>query len=532
MFPAPLQQPPPPAHYRVAPGADFHVPDLSQHRRNVDIGNTLPIVNLAGGNLHRVRIGTTVINNNNGLRRRLSLGGEAAAGTDTRPDYFVDPRLGNDDVDGTDTSSLEDTEPQPFETFPHVVVDPVPADGTTTVISVTMTPPSATSTPQPTSPTSASPMSQQTDNNTECRLLGSFAILVQIALGCLAISSLVYKRWRERPQRPVKIWFFDVSKQVFGSVLVHAANVFMSMLTSGKFEIKVMDPVAVAVGTKMVQRGIEYGILSPRGEDEYTPNPCSFYLLNLAIDTTLGIPILILLVRLLSKLLLYTPLGQPPESLQSGNYSPLDSPRDTKPRWGWWFKQSIIYFIGLLGMKFFVLIIFMVFPWISRVGDWALKWTEGNEKLQIIFVMMLFPLIMNALQYYIIDSYIKKDEKIVGNEEGAEEEGLVTGRGDAEVANPERRQGSVYSVISGDDVGSLSGGSDGEDELPRGGGKGAAAEKKGKGRRTTKVTEEEYDPAVDGDTPTLVIGSSSSAVSGVTGTGGSIREEDKLISHD
>lgn len=530
MFPA-LQRPPPPAPYQIRPGAGVEVPYLSQHRRNVDIRNGIPIVNLAGSNLHRVRIGTTV----NGLRRRL--GGEAAAGTDTRPDYFVDPRLGNDDHD-TNTDAIEDTKPQPFETFPHIVVDPPspPADGTTTIVSVTMTPPTSQpmSTPQPTSPTAASPMSQQTDNNTECRLLGSFAILVQIALGCLAISSLVYKRWRERPQRPVKIWFFDVSKQVFGSVLVHAANVFMSMLTSGKFEIKVLDPVAVAVGTKMMKRAMEYGILSPRGEDEYTPNPCSFYLLNLAIDTTLGIPILILLVRLLSKGLLYTPLGQPPESLQSGNYVPSDSPPGTKPRWGWWFKQSIIYFIGLLGMKFCVLIIFMVFPWISRIGDWALGWTEGNEKLQIIFVMMLFPLIMNALQYYIIDSYIKKDEKIP--EDGAESEGLVTGRGDAEAANAERRdeRGSVYSVISGSDAGcSSDGDSDGE-ELPRDKKGDKVAGKKGmKTKTTVRETGEEYDPAVDGDTPT-VIGSSSSAVSGVSG---SIREErikesDSLISHD
>lgn len=59
-------------------------------------------------------------------------------------------------------------------------------------------------------------------------------------------------------------------------------------------------------------------------------------------------------------------------------------------------------------MKFCVLIIFLMLPWISRVGDWALRWTEGNEKVQIVFVMMLFPLIMNAMQYYIIDSFIKK----------------------------------------------------------------------------------------------------------------------------
>jgi FKBP-type peptidyl-prolyl cis-trans isomerase len=103
--------------------------------------------------------------------------------------------------------------------------------------------------------------------NGECRLLGPFAIFVQGALGLLALLSLVYKRWRERPQRPLKIWFFDASKQVFGSVLIHLANLFMSMLSSGDFDVK-------KAGTYLQ-------------EDPSTgrqPNPCSFYLLNLAID--------------------------------------------------------------------------------------------------------------------------------------------------------------------------------------------------------------------------------------------------------
>jgi hypothetical protein len=110
------------------------------------------------------------------------------------------------------------------------------------------------------------------DNQGECRLMGPFALFVQLALGGLAMLSLVYKRWRERPQRPVKIWFFDVSKQVFGSVLVHVANVFMSMLTSGRFDIK----AETVVSTRLLARVA----------DDYTPNPCSFYLLNLAIDVS------------------------------------------------------------------------------------------------------------------------------------------------------------------------------------------------------------------------------------------------------
>lgn len=134
---------------------------------------------------------------------------------------------------------------------------------------------------------------------------------------------------------------------------------------------------------------------------QYRPNPCSFYLLNLGIDTTLGIPILILMLRVLNMIASHTPLANPPESIESGNYG-------HPPKAFWWLKQSIIYFIGLLAMKVCVFFIIQLFPFIVRVGDWALRWTEGNTALQIIFVMLLFPVTMNAIQYYIIDIFIKK----------------------------------------------------------------------------------------------------------------------------
>jgi cell division septation protein DedD len=105
----------------------------------------------------------------------------------------------------------------------------------------------------------------------ECNLLGDFALLVQGALGLLAVSSLAVKRWREHPRRPVKIWFFDASKQVFGSVLLHLANVLMSMLSSGKFDVASSTNATPQLAA------------TAKGEQ---PNPCSFYLLNLAIDVS------------------------------------------------------------------------------------------------------------------------------------------------------------------------------------------------------------------------------------------------------
>ena len=101
----------------------------------------------------------------------------------------------------------------------------------------------------------------------QCKLLGKFALLVQGGLGVLALLSLVWKRYRERPRRPMKVWFFDISKQVFGSALLHLANVAWSMLAAGPFDLS--NP------GKQV-----------KDSSGYQPNPCSFYLVNIAVDVS------------------------------------------------------------------------------------------------------------------------------------------------------------------------------------------------------------------------------------------------------
>lgn len=210
-------------------------------------------------------------------------------------------------------------------------------------------------------------------------------------------------------------------------------------------------------------------------------------------QTTVGIPILILLLRIFTTLATHTPLGQPPESIQSGHYG-------SPPRAWWWLKQSLIYFCGLFGMKFCVLIIFLMFPWISRVGDWALKWTEGNERVQIVFVMMLFPLIMNALQYYIIDSFIKakaSKEETEGHSRPGSEGGAA---GDGGVS---------YQRIAGADSEAH------EDDAPCPSSLDVERDSKGKmGSQISKSASPvhaEYDPEVDGDRTPAAAGGSSTA---------------------
>lgn len=62
---------------------------------------------------------------------------------------------------------------------------------------------------------------------------------------------------------------------------MHIANLLMSMLSSGQFSI--------AVAPATVSTGVERRMIDSQGN--YKPNPCSFYLLNLAIDVSVFLPL-------------------------------------------------------------------------------------------------------------------------------------------------------------------------------------------------------------------------------------------------
>ena len=214
---------------------------------------------------------------------------------------------------------------------------------------------------------------------------------------------------------------------------------------------------------------------------------------DLLPQTTIGIPILILWLRLFTYGFSKTPFGQPTESIKSGNYG-------HPPRYVWWLKQCLIYFLGLLFMKACVFVIFKACPWIVHVGDWALRWTEGNEQVQVFFVMLFFPLIMNALQYYIIDGFIKSKkpvdhEAVAGEDEddGGDRDGLVP-----------PNSGNVWDASFDSE--------DEEDDLKKKRASGDERTRLVKPTPAVKVEgpeREEYDEAADGEDTSPASGSSS-----------------------
>ncbi|ETV95751.1 hypothetical protein, variant 2 [Aphanomyces invadans] len=103
-----------------------------------------------------------------------------------------------------------------------------------------------------------------------CTLLnGTFNDLIQVMLGLIALSVLIFKRYHEHPRRPMKIWIFDASKQLIGAGVAHAAN------------------LAIAIALTGLAKG------------RTDADQCAFYFINFTLDTTLGVAVNYVLLKAL-----------------------------------------------------------------------------------------------------------------------------------------------------------------------------------------------------------------------------------------
>lgn len=87
------------------------------------------------------------------------------------------------------------------------------------------------------------------------------------------------------------------------------------------------------------------------------------------------------------------------DEYHSGHYG-------TPPSWRTWGKQLAVYVCSITLMKIVVLLIIGTFPSTIRAGDWLLSWLP-NDDAQVAFVVMVWPLLGNALQFVVVDSLIK-----------------------------------------------------------------------------------------------------------------------------
>jgi len=74
-----------------------------------------------------------------------------------------------------------------------------------------------------------------------------------------------------------------------------------------------------------------------------------------------------------------------------------------------WFRQFLLFITALMLVKIVVVTSLEAFPFIVTMGEWLLSPLKrtGDTRLEVVVVMLLFPLVMNVMQAWLVDMIIK-----------------------------------------------------------------------------------------------------------------------------
>jgi STIMATE family len=208
--------------------------------------------------------------------------------------------------------------------------------------------------------------------------------LIQAFLALAAMASLYIKRLREHPRRTLSTWFLDVSKQGFGAAYAHVLN----MLIAGSI-------------VNNVRGSNDDGSSSSSSSSSTTTtlqDECAWYGMSYLLDTTLGLLLAVIGLQWLER----TAKARHWTALEhSGVYS-----GDTAL--SHWTAQVTAWIFILTLVK----ILIYAFIWIcsaplAAVGSLLFAPFTGYKHLELLFVMILFPGILNVVYFWIADSYLQ-----------------------------------------------------------------------------------------------------------------------------
>jgi len=204
----------------------------------------------------------------------------------------------------------------------------------------------------------------------KCTLLGGwFATTVQIVLASVCVLTLVIKREYEIPRRAWRVWFLDVLKQGIGSSSDHMTNILISIL-----------------------------IISGSEGDE-----CQWYFLVYTLTSTIGCTTNLLMLTLVERLSTKYKNSCTAEIRNFGEYG--DPPKLKR-----WFVQLIVWLGIVVVSKIIVLVVlilcgnFLIYATGSAFASF-----DGNRAFELIFVMIIIPFILNIIQFWITDTFLKHD---------------------------------------------------------------------------------------------------------------------------
>ena len=212
--------------------------------------------------------------------------------------------------------------------------------------------------------------------NNKCELFGPFGFFVQFSLGVVSFGTLIIKRQLEYPKRSLRIWLLDVSKQGISTFLLHFLNLFLAVTIS-------------------------------KENDE---DACVWYLDNILLDTTFGVLFQWIFVRCLEIIARHLKI----DTLISGCYYSIDSKEfsDSTIDYSIWFSQMGIWcLISSLAKFINYIILNSATHFFRHFGTSILQSMQEHPKFELVFVMIIVPLLTSCFQYWITDNFLKESDE-------------------------------------------------------------------------------------------------------------------------
>nr|XP_022301715.1 store-operated calcium entry regulator STIMATE-like [Crassostrea virginica] len=193
-------------------------------------------------------------------------------------------------------------------------------------------------------------------------LMGGLGLVVQAALAFLAFTSLIVKRYCEPiyERRPWKIWFFDASKQGFGAAVIHFANVFLA--------------------------------------DMFQGDPCTWYFVSFILDSTIGLVVIYIGLKL-TQLVVHKLKW---DSLKFGEYG-------NPPACSTWVGQCALYILVMILEKILMTLLIQFDFW-KQVRTFLMS-PFKDPKVELVLVMFIVPLVVNAFIFWVVDNFLKRKIK-------------------------------------------------------------------------------------------------------------------------
>ncbi|CAK9114222.1 Vacuolar membrane protein YPL162C, partial [Durusdinium trenchii] len=128
-------------------------------------------------------------------------------------------------------------------------------------------------------------------------------------------------------------------------------------------------------------------------------NECAWYFFNFSFDTVAGVPLSYLLLRTAERTVLHS-------CPRSGHYYNPETQRISPKRWAW---QTVSWCAIVLLTKMLLAVpVLLLARQLGALGTWIFRPIDHSPKFELVVVMVLTPAIFNSVQFYVIDSFLKR----------------------------------------------------------------------------------------------------------------------------